>query len=130
MMIIGVFLCGLTGVVIAVWSLFSSCLELHSLTLLRLNGPKKLAGISNIIRDSFKVAAQAIVMGVGVFASITARDFSDEVMLAIAAISVLLTCSLVVDRIRRIKVEMMYDHEMALRPAFSHKRVTDAAEGP
>jgi hypothetical protein len=65
-----------------------------------------------------------------VFASITARDFSDEVMLAIAAISVLLTCSLVVDRIRRIKVEMMYDHEMALRPAFSHKRVTDAAEGP
>ena len=129
-MIIGVFLCGLTGVVIAVWSLFSSCLELHSLTLLRLNGPKKLAGISNIIRDSFKVAAQAIVMGVGVFASITARDFSDEVMLAIAAISVLLTCSLVVDRIRRIKVEMMYDHEMALRPAFSHKRVTDAAEGP
>jgi hypothetical protein len=130
MMIIGVFLCGLTGVVIAVWSLFSSCLELHSLTLLRLNGPKKLAGLSNIIRDSFKVAAQAIVMGVGVFASVTARDYSDEVMLAIAAISVLLTCSLVVDRIRRIKVEMMYDHEMALRPTFSHKRVTDAAEGP
>lgn len=124
-LILGVFAAGLAGSVLALWSVATSCLEMHGLYILKLNGPKKLSAISNIVRDTFMLVVQIIVAYVGASVIIVCDEQAIPYRLAAwATVSTLLSLNLIVDRIRRIKVEQLYD-QRALN--HFHRRSTDAA---
>lgn len=125
-----VFLAGLTGACLAAWSLGSSVRELQALILSKLNGPKKLAGISNIMRDSFLMSAQVVVGALGLFLLLADTPYTvNALRIALGSliiVSALLTLGLVVDRVRRYRVMQMYDELEAQRnSSFFHKRADD-----
>lgn len=127
------FISALTGVVLAVWSLVSACLELHALVLKKQNGAKKLGAISNIVRDAFTMSVQVVAMLVGLSTFVFDADALQAVpvwrQMAWVIVSGLLSSGLIVDRVRRIRVAQMYDvidpPKTTADGSYVHRRATD-----
>jgi hypothetical protein len=125
-----VFMCGLIGHVVAAWSLLTSLLEMHSLSILHLNGARRLTAISNVLRDAFMMSAQMIVLLVGA-AGILIGDEKVPItrigMVGWILNSLLCTAMCVVDRMRRIRQGRLYDESLPPKVGtnFVHRRSTD-----
>lgn len=120
---------GIVGAWLSIWGLFSACADLNYLTAKNLNGARRIVAISNISRQSFRMAIQVAIVGAGSYAVIR-LDFSHGehalVLLSfILMIGALTLVSEVLDRIRRVQLEHLYDRTVA-EEARRGRRKTDA----
>lgn len=120
---IEIFTIGLLGMVLSLWSLVSSWLEFNALLIKELNGSKKIAAVTNILRDSVKFTLQGAIMMIGIDTMF--GDVGPPMhQVTWLFVSVLLSFSLTVDRLRRVRIAHMYD-EMA--SPHTHQRASDPA---
>jgi hypothetical protein len=121
---IAIFVFGLTGTIGATWSLASAYLELSALIVKNLNGPKKFSALSNVICDAFTLSAQVVIMLAGLEYVHIGEDRGEAVSWLV--VSALMTMSLIVNRIRRVRVGTMWDQIQKEGQQFHHRRATDS----
>lgn len=112
-----VLLFGLSGLGFSIWGLATAWIDLTFLTASNVNGARRVVALQNITKESFRMTLQTIIVIVGAVCVLNAPPPPDYRMLPQSLIAIvawlissgLLSVWVVLDRVRRIQLEHIYD---------------------